>query len=297
MADTAGELAGERLADRLAAMAFRPDDRASTLAIARQALESTAMVAEIDRLADLARSWLGRFPAWPAEDYWAGYDPTADRFGEGVLPLLALVLTAPEVAEWHRLRGIPPAVSTRTLGELGQQVWVHRQSAAAYGLHTYPWLATTWSGSLYWLGRLQFNLQRVGEEWVCSTHIPRSGPFDPAAVDESFRQAARVLPATLPGPSGGRLLVLELAARPAPGRGAVGGVEHRPVPAPVAAGRAPTSMPTRARCSSPSAGAVRSTSNRCRSRPHCSGWSVDRLRAGRHWGSWSGRIPMRDWAP
>ena len=33
-------------------LGFRPDDRAATMAIAQRALDSTAMIAEIDRLAD-----------------------------------------------------------------------------------------------------------------------------------------------------------------------------------------------------------------------------------------------------
>ena len=75
---------------------------------------------------------------------------------------------------------------------------MHRTSFGTFGLRSYGWLPVTWCGSLYWLGRLQFNLLRLGEEWVCSTHIPRSGPLDPAEVDAAFRQAAEFFPAHFP---------------------------------------------------------------------------------------------------
>jgi hypothetical protein len=66
---------------------------------------------------------------------------------------------------------------------------VHRQTFGDFGLHTYGWMRIAWSGALYWLGRLQFNLQRDQGEWVVSTHIPATGPLTPAAADDSFRQA------------------------------------------------------------------------------------------------------------
>ncbi len=266
------------------------------MAIAQRALDSTAMIAEIDRLADVARSWLGRFPAWPAEDYWTGYEPDTDPLGEGGLPLLALVVTVPDLAGWHRGRAVPAPVSKRTLGELAQQVWVHRTSFGTFGLRSYGWLPVTWCGSLYWLGRLQFNLLRLGEEWVCSTHIPRSGPLDPAEVDAAFRQAAEFFPAHFPDHPvddfwcGSWLLAPDLAVELSPESniahfqrrwrldgqhveadddlllfvfGERGDVEIESLPRNTTLQRV----------------------------------VVDRLRSGGHWSTWSGRIPMRDWAP
>jgi hypothetical protein len=296
VADVARELAPERLPEKLAALNFRPDDLVATVAATRQALGSTSMLAEIDRLAELARSWLGRFPIWPPEDYWAGYDPDTDPLGEGLLPLLALVVTARDVSAWHRARGVPAAVSQRTLGELGQQVWVHRASFSSFGLRSYGWLPVTWCGSLYWLGRLQFNLLRLGEEWVCSTHIPRSGPLDPAAVDASFRQAAQFFPAHFADYPvadfwcSSWLLAPDLAAE-LPPESNIADFQRRwrldgePVEGDAdlllfVFGRRgevdPESLP-------------RDTTLQL--------VVGDRLRAGGHWSSWSGRIPMRDWAP
>jgi hypothetical protein len=296
VADATWELAPERLADRLTALAFRPDDRAATMAIARQALGSAALIAEIDRLADLARSWLGKFPSGAPDDRWTGYHPATDPLGEGLLPLLALVVTAPDLAAWHRGRGVPAAISKRTLGELGQQVWVHRTSFSFFGLRSFGWLPVTWCGSLYWLGRLQFNLLQLDDEWVCSTHIPRSGPLDPTAVDAAFRHAAQFFPAYFPDFPvtdfwcQSWLLALDLAAE-LPAASNIAGFQRRwrldgqHVEADedlllFVFGRRPDadleSLP------------------RTTTLERVVG---DRLRSGGHWSSWSGRISMPDWAP
>ncbi len=296
MADAVRQLASERLADRLVELAFRPEDRAATVAAAQRALDSTALLGEVDRLAALARSWMGRFPTGAEPERWIGYDPDGDPLGEGVLPLLALVVTTDDLASWHRSRGVPAEVSKRTRGELAQQLWVHRASFGSFGLRSYGWLSVTWCGSLYWLGRLQFNLLQLGNEWVCSTHIPRSGPLHPAAVDAALRQAARFFPAYFGDYPvsdfwcSSWLLAPDLAAElPAESNiarfqrrwrldgqhveadddlllfvfGRRGDVDVRSLP-------------------------QNTTLERV---------VGDRLRSGGHWSSWSGRIPMRDWAP
>jgi hypothetical protein len=84
-------------------------------------------------------------------------------------------------------------VSEATLADFGQQVHVHRLTYGQFGLHTQWWVNLVWSGFLFRLGRLQFNLaleQPDGRpEWVLSTHIPMSGPLTPAAVDASLAEA------------------------------------------------------------------------------------------------------------
>jgi hypothetical protein len=186
------------LRSRLTRLGLRDDDAEELLALVPTVLGRPADVAEVDRLAAGLRAGLGIFPGEQELDRWAGYDPSGDPYGTGLLPLLALVVTADDLVGFHRSRGVPAEVSERTLTELGQQVWVHRLTFDELGLHTYGWLPVTWSGSLYWLGRLQFNLERLEGGWVCSTHIPRSGPLEPAAVDRSFDAAARFFPTHFP---------------------------------------------------------------------------------------------------
>jgi hypothetical protein len=183
------------LLDRLG---LRPEDVADLTTVVARVRQDAAVLTAVDRLAAGLRSRVGLFPGEPGPDPWAGYDPDDDPAGVGVLPLLALVVTASDLAAFHEQRGVPADVSAATLRELGQQVWVHRLTFGSLGLHTYGWLLVTWSGSLYWLGRLQFNLELLDSGWVCSTHIPRSGPLEPAAVDASLRAAAAFFPAHFP---------------------------------------------------------------------------------------------------
>ena len=182
-------LGGSGLPHALALLGLRDDDLASCLAVAAEVLGRVGDLAVVDRLAAALRQGIDRFPGEPDREPWPGYVSQADPYGVGVLPLLALVATAPDLAAFHRSRGVPAEVSARTLTELGQQAWVHRRTSGGFGLHTYGWLPVAWSGSLYWLGRLQFNLELLADGWVCSTHIPESGPLDPKAVDRSFDQA------------------------------------------------------------------------------------------------------------
>lgn len=198
MPDARAVLERPDLAALLDRLGLRSDDAQDLLAVVAAVLRQPWALAEVDRLAGTVRQGLGRFPGEPGHADWPGYEPAADPHGVGVLPLLALVATASDLVAFHTARGVPAEVSAATLRELGQQVWVHRLTFGGLGLHTYGWLPVTWSGSLYWLGRLQFNLHRLEAGWVCSTHIPRSGPLEPAAVDRSLAAAARFFPEHFP---------------------------------------------------------------------------------------------------
>lgn len=110
--------------------------------------------------------------------------------GAGLLPMLAMLATADDVVRRLQQREIAPEVAWRSLSDLGQQVWVHRQTFSEFGLHTHGWLRVAWAGRLFWLGRLQFELARLDSgQWELSVHIPQSGPLTPAAVDESLALA------------------------------------------------------------------------------------------------------------
>ncbi|WP_375423250.1 acyltransferase domain-containing protein [uncultured Friedmanniella sp.] len=191
-------LLGLELPGWLDRLGLRPDDRSDLEAVLVQVRDAPDQLAVVDRLATALRGVVGRFPGEPDRDLWPDFDVSADPYGVGVLPLLALVATAPDLVAFHRSRGVPEEVSAQTLTELGQQVWVHRQTYGSFGLHTYWWVPVAWSGSLYWLGRLQFNLELLPTGWVVSTHIPQSGRLDAAAVDDSFARAATFFPRHFP---------------------------------------------------------------------------------------------------
>lgn len=170
-------------------LGFRGADAPAALGAAESASRSDDDLARVLRLVDRLLPRIGDFVVDWDDNPLQETDEEAAHFGVGVLPLLALLVTAPEVAAFHRSRGVSSDVSWRSLSDLGQQAWVHRQTYGEFGLHTYPWLRIGWSGALYWLGRLQFNVQQVDGIWVISTHIPAVGPLTPSSVDDSFRWA------------------------------------------------------------------------------------------------------------
>ena len=125
--------------------------------------------------------------------------------GEGLLPILAFLVSTSTVRAWHRLRGLDEEQSWQVLADLGRQMRVHRSGTGRLGLHQLNWVAGNWAGRLVHLGRLQFDLSRrriarleqgadrTSEDeprrWVIGTHIPATGPLDPDAVDASFAAA------------------------------------------------------------------------------------------------------------
>lgn len=186
MPDARARLSRPDLPERLTRLGFRPDDAEATLAVAATVLGDDARLRAVDQMADVLGTGIGQFEGeteapFPAED--------DDELGAGVLPMLALLVAADDVQDFHRSRGVTDEISWRSLSDLGQQVWVHRLTHETFGLHTQGWLRTAWSGALYWLGRLQFNLQKTDGAWVISTHIPRTGPLTPESVDASFAEA------------------------------------------------------------------------------------------------------------
>ena len=194
MSDIRPLLTDPALPSRVESLGFRGVDGPDLLAAVAEVLDRPADLDWIARNAARLRTGIGAFESTADGGY--GPDPEWPSTGSGLLPMLTLLVTAPDVAAYHARRGVPPEVSRATLADLGQQVWVHRQTYGEFGLHTQDWLCWAWSGGLYWLGRLQFGLQfdeGVGKgapgEWVLSVHIPRSGPLTPPSVDDAFAAA------------------------------------------------------------------------------------------------------------
>lgn len=191
--DIRHRLANPDLAAQVPALGFRGQDVPDLLDAVARALASAADLAAIALLADRLLASIGQLGPRPGGSVWTGCGAATDGLDTGVRAMLALLVTAPDVAAFHARRGIPPEVSAATLADLGQQAWVHRLVFDQFGLHTEGWLTIAWSGALYRVGRLQFNLQldpgRADPRWVLSTHIPRSGPLGPESVDASLRRA------------------------------------------------------------------------------------------------------------
>lgn len=204
--DVAARLADPDLGRRAAALGLRDEDRADLLTAVDRVLGREADLAVVARLADQVIRTIGDVGLdWDRRSSQVRWADGADA---GILAVLAFLVTAPEAAAFHARRGVAPDVSAATLADLGQQVHVHRLTDGAFGLHTPEWVTLVWSGFLYALGRLQFNLAlerpEAEPEWVLSTHIPRTGPLTPAAVDASFAAATGFFAERFPDFSTGR---------------------------------------------------------------------------------------------
>lgn len=175
---------------RLRMLGFRDDDADDAVAAARAAASSAEDLRHISVLAERVLEGLGRFGP-EVEDPWDYPGARLNHLGVGVLPMLAMLVTIDDIRDFHNRRGIPEDVSIKSLSDLGQQTWVHRATFGNFGLDTFGWMRFAWSGNLYWLGRLQFNLKMRSDRWVLSTHVPRTGPLTPDEVDDSFTRALR----------------------------------------------------------------------------------------------------------
>ena len=198
--DARRRLSDARLPERAADLGFRDRDIADLISVVGAVLHSNDHLATVRRLADAVLNTIGYLGS--EFDSRRSDLPHSDPLGIGVLPMLALLVTAPEAAAFHASRGVSEEVSTATLADLGQQVHVHRLTYGEFGLHTHWWVNLVWSGFLFRLGRLQFNLAlelpEEEPEWVLSTHIPMSGPLTPSSVDESFATATSFFASRFP---------------------------------------------------------------------------------------------------
>ena len=118
-----------------------------------------------------------------------------------------------DVRRFHARRGIPDDVSWATLSDLGRNLVRDRLLLGDGGLRTSGWLTLHFRGSIYQLGRLQFNRREAsraahaadafGEgDPALGIHIPESGPLTPESCDDSLARAqpffARHFPETPP---------------------------------------------------------------------------------------------------
>jgi len=106
-----------------------------------------------------------------------------------------------DARRFHAKRGIPDDVSWATLADLGRNLRRDRLLLGDGGLRTSGWLTLHFRGSIYGLGRLQFNRMAVKARHVAGAfregdpalgiHIPESGPLTPEACDDSLAHAGR----------------------------------------------------------------------------------------------------------
>jgi len=103
-----------------------------------------------------------------------------------------------DVRRFHVQRRVPDEISWATLADLGRNLKRDRLLFGEGGLRTSGWLTLHFRGSLYQLGRLQFNRMNIRAAHVAGAfregdaalgiHIPESGPLTPQSCDDSFAQ-------------------------------------------------------------------------------------------------------------
>ncbi|MGH2472807.1 MAG: acyltransferase domain-containing protein [Candidatus Limnocylindria bacterium] len=104
-----------------------------------------------------------------------------------------------DVRRFHAKRGIPDDVSWATLSDLGRNLARDRLLLGDGGLRTSGWLTLHFRGSIYQLGRLQFNRMTVRAAHLADAfregdpalgiHIPESGSLTPEACDDALARA------------------------------------------------------------------------------------------------------------
>jgi hypothetical protein len=143
----------------------------------------------------------------------AGHPPGLDNLFasapaglDGTFAVYVFLAALPTTLARHRERGIPAAVTRRTLADLGRQMAIHRRRHGSAGLQARNWLVRHFRGELYQLGRLQFERARHGQRTSAviaaagldvapgtpclNLHIPDfHGPLTPSACDRSVALA------------------------------------------------------------------------------------------------------------
>ena len=151
--------------------------------------------------------------AWPHAPQSLG---PAGRYFYAHLYLAAL----PRTLDWHRGHGVPARVSWDTLADLGGKMALHRQVHGVGGLDKQNWLTRHFRGTLFRLGRLQFDRMLLRPtvfdgmpgpgtagrppgtpapgDAVLDVHIPGDGPLTPDLCDASFAAARDFFPRHFP---------------------------------------------------------------------------------------------------
>lgn len=122
--------------------------------------------------------------------------------GEGLVAILALLVSTSTVRAWHAARGLTREQSWEVLADLGQQMRVHRAGTGRLGLHQLNWVSMNWAGRLVHLGRLQFDLHRRPVALLAGTgSTPPADGSAPVADGPGGPADGPVAPAAGPAPS------------------------------------------------------------------------------------------------
>jgi hypothetical protein len=204
----------------LARLDVRDEDANEILAAWPSAERDTDALAEIARGRDLLVAGMG------GTDPVGSLSPAA-RETEALrrwFDVYVYLATLPHVRSFHAARGIPDDVSWASLADLGAHVSLQRRIRGIGGLDAPRWLIGHFRGTIYRLGRLQFDRFQIDSRpghrnpmfWfdpaepdgrrpgfrpgddALAVHIPEGGPLAPEAVDRSLDWAADFFPRHFP---------------------------------------------------------------------------------------------------
>lgn len=133
------------------------------------------------------------------------YDPDCT---DGKRNLLSFLYMCEALEEKYLDLGISREILLDTLYDIVRYTVIWTNLKGSLYLGELGWLKNHLSGTLFKLGRLQFNMGQAEHtiparnilkgDCVLEVHIPEEGPLDPEAVEDSFRAARRFFPKYFP---------------------------------------------------------------------------------------------------
>ncbi|WP_405581835.1 acyltransferase domain-containing protein [Streptomyces sp. NBC_01190] len=210
---------GVELADVLLDLGVAPEDVNPVLAARAELGADDALSALLDRCVALAVRDIGLPHGGPGGGPALGPDlpelPTELGAAARWFTLFTLIGTLPYTRAYHRDHGVPDETTRRTLADVGRHVTLHRRQFGTPGVLHPRWLLRAFRGTLYQLGRLQFERARLGGTMgrtlasagllpgpgaaVLLVHIPDfRGPLTPEACDASLAAARAFFPRHFP---------------------------------------------------------------------------------------------------
>jgi hypothetical protein len=214
--------APDRVGGTLARLGVADDDAAAIIATRPELDRSPSLRWLLRRCVSLIADRMGDAgaPSVPLPQLPAALGAAGRCF-----PAHLFLAAMPATLAWHRRQGIPPETSWATFADLGRHMAIYRTTHGMAGVDEPWWLMLHLQGLIYELGRLQYNLLRLGAgssspgAWYdrsqagrlgigfrpgddgLGVHIPQAGPLTPASCDESMAAARPFFDRHFPSPT------------------------------------------------------------------------------------------------
>jgi hypothetical protein len=192
------------------------EDSGQVVAAAAEIAADTELRARVADVVQQLGDHFEELRPWKLLELPALFNPVTEPDAPAALRWLYVVAFAqflPITVAAHVRRGIAETTSRATLADVGRHVRIARRLYGVRACIEQDWLQAHLRGLLYDLGRLQFNLGRLGLQQaelddagidaspgtvVLETHIPETGPLASDTVDASFAQGQGFFAAHFP---------------------------------------------------------------------------------------------------